>query len=91
MLAGTDKDLSLEKNILSVQFFYVSNIAYIANENDYFVLNRETGQPLQATEVQVWYRYYDGNKANTWRGKVNSLTPIKMVFFISALQKKERQ
>jgi hypothetical protein len=48
-------------NQLAVQYFYVSNIAYINKDTEYFVLNRETGQPLSNAKVQVWYRSYDYN------------------------------
>ncbi|MBS1935900.1 MAG: alpha-2-macroglobulin, partial [Bacteroidetes bacterium] len=46
LLASTDENFGLEKNPMALAFFYISNIAYISNNNDYFVLNRETGQPM---------------------------------------------
>ena len=59
LLASMDKDFSTDNNHLAVEFFEVSNIAYINITSDYFVVNRETGQPLQNIDVQVWYKYYD--------------------------------
>jgi TonB-dependent SusC/RagA subfamily outer membrane receptor len=49
-------DDSLSK--LSVQFFNVSNISYIKNNNDYFVLNRETGKPLADVKVLIIKQQY---------------------------------
>jgi len=65
LLASTSPDFGLDSNLMATVFFYVSDIAYINNGPDYFVLHRETGQPLSRTDVQVWYRYYD-NKQNKY-------------------------
>ena len=62
LLASVDNDFSLSKNLLAVQFFHVSNIAYINNGMEYFALHRETGQPLAQAAVQVWHRTYDYTK-----------------------------
>lgn len=62
LIASINEQFPLAKNQLSVQYFYVSNIAYINKGEDYFILNRETGQPLANATVQVWYRSYDYNK-----------------------------
>ena len=59
LLASADKDFPLTKNPLAVQFFYVSSITYLNNEQDYFVLDRESGHPLTGANVQSWNQYYD--------------------------------
>ena len=41
-------------NKLSVQFFSVSNISYVRNDHDFFVLNRENGQPLVNVNVAIF-------------------------------------
>lgn len=46
LLASAEKDFSLKNNIVGARFFYVSNISFVNNGRNYFVLNRETGQPL---------------------------------------------
>jgi uncharacterized protein YfaS (alpha-2-macroglobulin family) len=61
LIASVNNDFSLSKNQLAVQYFYVSNIGFINKGDDYFVLHRETGQPLPNANVQVWYRSYDYN------------------------------
>ncbi|MGL6266976.1 MAG: MG2 domain-containing protein, partial [Chitinophagaceae bacterium] len=59
LLASGDQNFSDSKNSLSAQYFYVSQIAYINRGNDYFVLNRESGKPLQQADVAVWSQTYD--------------------------------
>jgi len=44
---------------MGAQLFYVSPISYINQGNDYFVLHRQTGQPLANASVQLWYQQYD--------------------------------
>mgnify|MGYP001490992154 CR=1 FL=1 len=61
LIASVDKDFKPGKEPLALQYFYVSNIAYIKKEHEYFVVHRQTGQPLANAAVQVWYRSYDYN------------------------------
>ncbi|HTQ26518.1 MAG TPA: MG2 domain-containing protein, partial [Puia sp.] len=65
LLASESSDFAVEKNPLSVIFFYVSGMACINNGPDYFVLDRETGQPLAKTDVQVWYKYFDNKQGKS--------------------------
>ncbi|WP_207514916.1 alpha-2-macroglobulin family protein [Longitalea luteola] len=62
LVASGNDQFSLSDNQLAVQFFYVSNIAYINKDSEYFIVHRETGKPLANANVQVWYRSYDYNK-----------------------------
>lgn len=62
MVASINDKFSLGDNQLAVQYFYVSNIAYINKDSEYFIVHRETGKPLANAKVQVWYRSYDHNK-----------------------------
>ena len=59
LLASTDKNFSVKNSLLGARLFYVSNISYVNNGPDYFVLNRETGQPLANASVQIWQQLYD--------------------------------
>ncbi len=62
ILASVEENFSLQKNIIVRQLTYVSNISYIHNnENEYFVLHRENGQPLANSKVQVWESKYNYN------------------------------
>lgn len=50
------------------QRFYVSKISYVRNGNDYFVLNRETGKPMESVETKIykdsWNRSLNKNESN---------------------------
>lgn len=59
LVAGSDKDFKNEKTVLGARLFYVSTISYVNNSNDYFVLNRDNGQPLAKAAIQVWEQKYD--------------------------------
>ncbi|UAY52690.1 alpha-2-macroglobulin family protein [Ferruginibacter albus] len=73
ILASQQPDFSLTKNVLSKQVVYVSNISFIHTDNDYYILNRDSGEPLSNAQVQVWeskYNYttyqYDQTKAEKY-------------------------
>jgi hypothetical protein len=51
--------------VMTVQYFYVSSIAYINQQENFFVLNRESGQPLSGATVQVWNGVYNSRASAT--------------------------
>src|SRR5690606_40778479 len=56
---------SLEPHNQSTSFTYesfqVSNISFVSQGRDHFVLHRETGKPLKGVVVQVLERIYNNN------------------------------
>ncbi len=47
--------------------FHVSQISYIHRDNHYYVLHRETGNPLRGAQVQTWTQSYDNKLSRyTW-------------------------
>ncbi len=54
LLTSSGADFIDTADEMSKQYFYVSNISYIRNGNDYFVLNRETGKPMLAVEAKIY-------------------------------------
>lgn len=65
LLASYDAKFDKKNKTLREQLFYVSNISYINKEQEFFVLHRETGQPLANATVQVWQQQYD-NKSSSY-------------------------
>ena len=59
LIAATDKNFSTKKTLLGARVFYVSNISFVNNTDDFFVLNRDNGQPFANAAVQVWEQKYD--------------------------------
>ncbi len=62
ILAASDsKNFDSKKSIIGARFFHVSTISYVNSNNDFFILNRDNGQPLAKASVQVWEQKYDYN------------------------------
>jgi hypothetical protein len=59
LVAATGKDFSGDQTVVGARFFYVSSISFVNNDADFFVLNRDDGQPLGGASVQAWERNYD--------------------------------
>ena len=59
LLASYDEKFDRKNNPLGARLFYVSNISYTNYNEEYFVLNRKTGEPLKNASVQIWEDRYD--------------------------------
>lgn len=88
LLASDTKDFSGKKTVLGARFFYVSGISYVNSNDDYFVLNRDNGQPLAKATVQVWEQRYDYNQSKYIKEKGKSYTADANGYF--RLEKKPR-
>ncbi len=84
LLSSAKEDFSLQSNPLAVQFFYVSNISYVNNGSNYFVLNRETGQPLANAAIQLWNNQYDYKTSKYQLKKLEKLNSDKNGYFSTA-------
>ena len=82
ILASIEPSFSLTKNIIAKQQTYVSNISYIhTNNNDYYVLDRDNGQPLANAQVQLWEQKYNYTKNIYEDIKAEKYTTDKNGFF----------
>ncbi|MFN5136541.1 MAG: MG2 domain-containing protein, partial [Chitinophagaceae bacterium] len=61
IIASANEQFKTAENILSAQYVHVSALAWIHNGNDFFVMNRESGQPISKANVQVWKQGYNYN------------------------------
>jgi len=52
-LASSDGEWSRKRGVLGLQYIVVSSIAFFNQGNDYFVVNRETGQPIAGAKVRL--------------------------------------
>jgi len=91
LLSCANPDWTWGKAIMAVQYFYVSNIAYVNKGSDYFVVNRETGQPLTGARVQVWnWAYYsNGGKNDLEKSTDSYITDKNGHFLLRGFQKNE--
>jgi hypothetical protein len=65
--------------LLGARLFYVSSISYINNNNEFFVLDRDNGQPLANASIQVWEQKYDYQKYKYVKEKGKLYKTIVMV------------
>ena len=82
ILASIEENFSLQKNIIAKQLIWVSNISYIKNnKNDYYLLNRDNGQPYNNATVQVWETKYNYTKSENEDIKAENYTSDKNGLF----------
>jgi uncharacterized protein YfaS (alpha-2-macroglobulin family) len=77
LLMSSNKQFTNKTAVLGGRVLYVSNISYVNDNEDYFVLNRQTGQPLLNAKVQVWENKYDYTTQKYIRTKGKLLTTDK--------------
>jgi hypothetical protein len=82
LLASADEKFSLAKNVLAVQFFHVSNIAWMHYGNDFFVVNRESGQPLQKANIILWEQSYNYDQRKNVSVKAGTYTSDANGYFL---------
>jgi uncharacterized protein YfaS (alpha-2-macroglobulin family) len=81
LLASTAKDFTREKTTVAVHDFYVTHISYISRDDDYFILNRDNGQPLAGATIQVWEKLYDYKTQKLNKLKGNAYTTDSNGYF----------
>lgn len=91
LLASSDPQFDKKTTTLGSQLFYVSNISYVNHKDQYFVLNRETGQPLINATVQIFGKTYDYKTSKWTRSKLATHKTDYNGFFAATFSKKERQ
>lgn len=62
LLASSHENFSDSKASLGYTILSISNISYINRGGDYFVLDRNTGQPLAGATVQIWNQVYNAQQ-----------------------------
>lgn len=82
LLASADEKFTLAKNVLAVQFFHVSNIAWMHYGNDFFVVNRESGQPLQKANIILWEQSYNYDQRKNVSVKAGNYTSDANGYFL---------
>ena len=81
LTASDEKDFSGKKTIIGARLFHVSGISYVNNVDDFFVLNRDNGQPLAKAAVQVWEQKYDYKQSKYIKEKGKTYTTDGNGFF----------
>jgi len=96
LLTGTESDFSYKENAVSFCLLNINNISYInRNNNDhdieFFMLNRDTGYPLEGAEATMYVENYDYNKSRYEYTKLDDFTSNKDGYFSIKNVKKSRR
>jgi len=64
LLASNTQNFDYKNNVVAYNFFNISNIAYIHRNRpekglEFYMVDRDTGQPLKDARAQLWKRTYD--------------------------------
>lgn len=81
LLASNEKNLADKKALLGARLFYVSSISFVNSSDDFFVLNRDNGQPFAKAAVQVWEQKYDYTQHKYVKEKGKNYTTDANGFF----------
>ncbi|MGG7660841.1 alpha-2-macroglobulin family protein [Dyadobacter sp. BHUBP1] len=81
LLTSTAPDFRQTNALTGAAIFYVSDISFIQKGDDFFLLNRETGEPLPGAKVQLWQKRYDYNTRSYTKNKGTLLTADKDAHF----------
>lgn len=81
LLAGSAADFASKKTLLGAALFNVSGISYVNRDRDYFILDRETGQPLKGASATSYTRVYDYKQSKYILEKGQSYTSNDKGFF----------
>ncbi len=75
LLCSSDKDFRDSIYPVSIQNFQVSNISYLQQDHDFYVLDRTTGMPLNNALVTTYLQ--EPNQNGTYHGKWNKSAEYK--------------
>lgn len=81
LIASIDASFSKKAALLGAQDFYVSNISYINSNQQYFVLHRQSGQPLGGAMAHVYRQQYDYKTSRYTKVPIGKYTTDKNGFF----------
>ncbi len=90
LLASSKPQFNRASASLGVQNFYVSNISYVHQANRYFVLHRESGQPLVNAAVEVFTNEYNYSTYKYVKKKLATYQADKNGYFEFAGASSER-
>ena len=85
LLCSSNKDFLEVQYPISFQKFQVTNISYVQNKHEFFVLDRSTGMPLEKAEVRILKQ--DPVPKKEWLPFATKLTDQHGYFNISNINK----
>ncbi len=87
LLASPDAKFETKKNPLGARKFHVSNISYINRKENFFVLNRQSGQPLVNASATVYKQDYNYKTSKYEKKNIGTFTTDKNGYFKIAVDR----
>ncbi len=81
LIASHSKDFSTGDNVMAAQILFISNLSFVQNGLNYFVLDRTSGKPIASAIVNVWNNSYDYKTRKNILTKEYTLRSDKNGFF----------
>ena len=96
ILFSNNENFKSTSNGLAYGFTTISNISFISRNqhdgtNEFYVLNRETGEPLKAVKLQILLNKYNSKSGEYYISKGDSLTTDEKGYAKIPIQKKEER
>ncbi|WP_082216137.1 alpha-2-macroglobulin family protein [Dyadobacter psychrophilus] len=91
LFVSPDAALAESKSVVGVKLLYVSNIGYVQRGEDFFILNRDTGQPLVGANVTFLNTKYDYQSRSYIKKRESSYVADKNGYFKEKISAKELQ
>jgi len=87
LLCGTTKEFSGSNPVFAITTFWSTQISYLSKRNSdgsyaYFLLDRETGMPLNNTVAEVWEKNYDYRERKYTNSKLTTFTTDDQGYFL---------
>lgn len=81
LLSSSSPGFDANNDKLSIQAFHVSNISYVKNKSDFFVLDRRTGKPMPDVKVELFQKTYNNTLRRNMFEKIAERTTDENGFF----------
>lgn len=81
LISSNRKTFDEKNDKLCIQPFFISNISYVQNRQDIFVVNRETGKPVANVKVEIYQQNYQYQQRKSTYEKLAGKTTDERGYF----------
>ncbi|MDP1809902.1 MAG: alpha-2-macroglobulin family protein [Sediminibacterium sp.] len=81
LLSASSSKFNTTSDKMSLQIFHVSNISYVKNNHDFFILNRNDGQAIENAKTVIYQKIYSQIKQNYVLEKIAEKTTNSNGYF----------
>ncbi len=89
LIASSESHFNPTNNLLGAQLFYMSNISYVNKGDQFYILNRDNGQPIPNASVQLYTQHYDYASYKYSKSKIGTFKTDDHGYFKAKVRKDE--